>query len=411
MVKDKIRVLYFDNSMAFGGALKSLSLLLHSSSFQSIVEPVVITAQDPEIINAWLQGITYVRCRRLLDYRKKERFGSWATRNIPIKWVSVLARKCFAVLETVETGFIVFRIVWIGKTRHVHVVHANTGFFTEILIAARILNLPQVVHCRGFFAYWDKSTKANLPKSDHVIAVSNAVSMSVQSEGYPKEKVTTIYDPVDTSIIDAARLCRPRIRAELGIRDSQIGVAIFGRVVPWKGQHEFVTSMLNVMQKNDNVLGLIIGDEADDSERLYFPKIKQIINESKFKGRFILAGYRADVEALYAAVDIFVHASIEPEPFGMVVAEAMAAGKAVIAADAGGPHEIILDGYDGILVKPGDIIGFADAILQLSNDRDKREMLGRNASKKVRSFLDVGIVANKTAQIYFPLLNPSRHSP
>lgn len=405
--QSKIRVLFVDHSIAFGGALKSLSLLLHSSSFLRAVEPLVITAQDQNVIDAWLKGVPYIWYRRILDYRKRERFGSFIQQAIPLPWFSTLLRKCFAVLASIETvysfGFILL-VAWWHKAQ---IIHANSGFYAESRLAASLLRVPWVVHCRGFFAHWDRSTRANLHGADLVIGVSHAVSQSVETQGFPRNKIVTIYDPVEVSSIRAAAPMRASIRKELGIEDDQVAVAIFGRIVEWKGQREFVQAILNVMNCSPRVVGVIVGDEADDSEKQYFAGIKEVIDQSKHRNRFILTGYRSDVEALYAAIDVFVHFSIEPEPFGMVVAEGMAAGKAVIAADDGGPKEMISHGKDGLLVQTGDVDGLRDAIQKLVNDSRLRDTLGWAAGEKICSWLDVDMVAQRTAELYPSLLDMS----
>lgn len=403
--QSKIRVLFIDHSIAFGGALKSLSLLLRSSSFPKFVEPLVITAQDQNVIDAWLQGVPYIWYRRILDYRKRERFGSFIQQAIPLPWISTILRKCFAVLASIETAYSCGFMLWVAWWHKAEIIHANSGFYAESRLAASLLKLPWVVHCRGFFAHWDRSTRVNLHGADLVIGVSDAVSQSVEAQGFPRNKIATIYDPVEVSLIRRAASLRLSIRKELGIEDEQVAVAIFGRIVEWKGQREFVQAILNVMDYSPQVLGVIVGDEADDSAKQYFSGIKQVIAKSQHRNRFILTGYRRDVEALYAAIDVFVHFSIEPEPFGMVVAEAMAAGKAVIAADDGGPKEMISHGKDGLLVQAGDVDGLQDAIHKLVNNSSLREELGQAAGEKICSWLDVDMVAQRTAELYPGLLD------
>lgn len=242
--KTKIRALFIDNSIAFGGALKSLSLLLRSSSFRDIVEPLVITAQDQNVIDAWLQGVPYVWYRRILDYRKKERFGSFVQQSLRVPWGSWLLRKCFALLEGLETAYSFGFILWVARRHKAEIIHANSGFFVESRLAAYLLGVPRVVHCRGFFAHWDRSTRDNLHGAALVIGVSDAVSQSVEAQGFPRDKIISIYDPVEISSIRDATTMRFSVRKELRIEDDQIAVAIVGRVVEWKGQREFVQAIL-----------------------------------------------------------------------------------------------------------------------------------------------------------------------
>jgi glycosyltransferase involved in cell wall biosynthesis len=81
-----------------------------------------------------------------------------------------------------------------------------------------------------------------------------------------------------------------------------------------------------------------------------------------------------------------VHASVLPEPFGQVVVEAMAAGRPVIATAAGGPLEVIRDGYDGLLVPPGDVSAMARAMRRLADDELLRRRLAEHGRVRVGDF-------------------------
>src|SRR5690606_13944190 len=128
-------------------------------------------------------------------------------------------------------------------------------------------------------------------------------------------------------------------------------VGIFGRVISWKGQRIFAEAAIRAIREEPRIRPVIIGDESD-GRREYFEGVRDLICREGLEGRFVLAGYTEEVEAHYAAMDVVVHASTTPEPFGMVVPEAMAARCAVIAADAGGPREVVTPGHDGLLVPP-----------------------------------------------------------
>jgi glycosyltransferase involved in cell wall biosynthesis len=84
-------------------------------------------------------------------------------------------------------------------------------------------------------------------------------------------------------------------------------------------------------------------------------------------------------------MDVVAHASIEPEPFGRVIVEGMAARKPVIATACGGPVEIVDDGVDGFLVPPGDVAAMARAMGVLASDPEARQRMGARAYAKAQA--------------------------
>jgi glycosyltransferase involved in cell wall biosynthesis len=104
-------------------------------------------------------------------------------------------------------------------------------------------------------------------------------------------------------------------------------------------------------------------------------------------GRIAFTGYIDDPASAMRALDIVVHASTQPEPFGLAVAEAMACGKPVVASNAGGVSEIIADNETALSHAPGDAMALADRILKLARDPQYRRDLGDAARLRAeRSF-------------------------
>ena len=104
------------------------------------------------------------------------------------------------------------------------------------------------------------------------------------------------------------------------------------------------------------------------------------------------------------ALDVVVHASTQPEPFGLVIAEAMACGRAVIASAAGGAGEIVTPGHDALAVAPGDVDGLADAVRRLVQDPVLRESLSRAARESAVVRFDRARLAAEVAPLYRSLL-------
>lgn len=111
-------------------------------------------------------------------------------------------------------------------------------------------------------------------------------------------------------------------------------------------------------------------------------------------------GFVADAGAALRALDVVVHASTDPEPFGLVIAEAMACGRAVVVSDAGGAHELFTRGHDGLAHAPGDVAGLVARLTELAGQPDLRARLGRAAADTARQRFDRGRLAGQLMSVY-----------
>jgi glycosyltransferase involved in cell wall biosynthesis len=396
-VGKRLRVLYIDYSLGFGGAIKSLALTLRELPF---VEKFVFTSQDPELVETWFSGIPVFSFRRLVNYRTMEKIRA----RLHPPALQLIALKLAAGVDMLVIAKNLGRLIWFLHRHRIDIVHLNNGFLPpEALLAARVVRIPCVVHLRDF--QLDPRGPASIAARDatEVITVSDAVAASLDNTPIPASKRTTIHDPVDLQLMEHARGARQRVRKELGLGDQDIAVGIFGRVIPWKGQLEFVKALTMVMRAAPRVLAVIVGDESDGGLG-YIRQVHTAIESSGLSERFISTGYQKSVEDYYAAMDIVVHASITPEPFGMVVPEAMAAGCAVIAADAGGPREVIDNETDGLLTPPGDIQALSDAVLRLASDQALRARIADFGKRKALARFGIAESARRVADVYAKVL-------
>jgi glycosyltransferase involved in cell wall biosynthesis len=168
-------------------------------------------------------------------------------------------------------------------------------------------------------------------------------------------------------------------------------VGMVGRLAPWKGQHIFLEAFaLSFLE--DKVRARVIGSAMfgeDAYERELRGQAKKLGIESQVEFR----GFREDIWAELGDLDVLVHCSVAPEPFGQVVVEGMAAGLAVVAAAAGGPAEVITDGVDGFLTRPGDARELAAALRVLVDDPELRLRIGHRARASSERFQPAAIAA------------------
>nr|WP_276610963.1 glycosyltransferase family 4 protein [Kineococcus siccus] len=238
-------------------------------------------------------------------------------------------------------------------------------------VAGRLARVPVVWHARDRIAddYMPARTAAVvrglarwLPTV--VLANSHATAQTLQLP--PRRAAVVVPDPY--------RATRAPRTASAG---GPLRIVMVGRLAPWKGQHVFLEAFARALAGTPHravVLGSALFGEDDYAARL----LRQV-QELGIADQVEVLGFTDDVEGVLAGADVLVHASTVPEPFGQVVVEGMAAGLAVVAADAGGPAEIITPGRDGLLYPVGDVAALAARLRTLVDDPDLRRDLGAAA--------------------------------
>jgi len=131
---------------------------------------------------------------------------------------------------------------------------------------------------------------------------------------------------------------------------------------------------------------LIVGDADMKWNRSYRADLEALAEASGIGGRVEFAGFRRDVQVLLAAMDVFVLPSSSPEPLGLVVLEAMAAGTPVVATAHGGPVELLHQGESGLLVPPADGGAIAAAVARILSEPDLQARLVREGRARAQEF-------------------------
>ncbi len=165
----------------------------------------------------------------------------------------------------------------------------------------------------------------------------------------------------------------------MGLDDRPI-VGIFSRLAPWKGQHV----LLEALALLPDVQALLVGEALFQDEQHYAHQLRERAAQPDLAGRIHFLGFRDDVPVLMQLVDVVVHTSIAPEPFGRVIVEGMLARKPVIATQAGGALEIVRSGKTGLLVPPGNPSALAQAIRYVLDNPDQAHQLAQAAYEEAR---------------------------
>lgn len=256
--------------------------------------------------------------------------------------------------------------------RRYDVLYANSQkSFVVASLVGLVTRRPVIWHLRDImsadhFSASNRRLVAGLARwcSRRVVANSEATAEALRAIGGPADRITVVHNSIDPAPFgevpggDAAV-----VRDELGLKPGPV-VGVFSRLAPWKGQHV----MLEALAALPGVQALFIGQALFQDEVHYAHDLRAQAEALGVADRVCFAGFRDDVPRLMRLVDVVAHTSVAPEPFGRVVVEGMLAGTPVVAADAGGVREIVVDGRDGLLVAPGDAAALAAALGRVLDD-------------------------------------------
>jgi glycosyltransferase involved in cell wall biosynthesis len=227
-------------------------------------------------------------------------------------------------------------------------------------------------------------------RCDAIAANSRSVADDVRSVLGGAPPVTTIYNAVDPRAFAPAGETID-LDARAGMPPAAPGtvrvglVATYGR---WKGQAAFLEA-LSRLRPSTSWRGYIVGGALYDTDGSQYTRaeLEGLIQSFGLSGRVGLTGFVERPAAAMRALDIVVHASTQPEPFGLVIAEGLATGRAVIVSASGGAAELVTDGVDALTHAPGDVEGLARCIERLVGDAGLRARLsGAARASALRQF-------------------------
>lgn len=278
-------------------------------------------------------------------------------------------------------------------------IHSN-GLKTHSLLALLSPVAPIIWHLHDFYGSRPVMAKV-LGQGCHRVQLGIAVSQAVAEDAQhtlPGLPIAVVHNGVDTEVFSPI----PEQTEVDADRPLRIGlVATFAR---WKGQDVFLQAIAHLMQQPEppNLRFYLIGGPIYQTMGSQFAltELQAMAHQWGIAPWVEFLGFQAEMAPRYAWLDAVVHASTQPEPFGLVIAEAMACGRPVIVSQAGGAAELFTPGWDGLAVPPGDAIALAAAMRQLADSPTLRQQLGQQARKTALARFSASVLAERMVQIY-----------
>jgi glycosyltransferase involved in cell wall biosynthesis len=239
-------------------------------------------------------------------------------------------------------------------------------------------------------------------RQDLIIAISDHIARFTVSRGvrHP-ERVRRVYHGLEPPVMQALEREGQHIRHELGIGPDAFLVGNVGRLALQKGQRHLIAAMPLLLERVPRARAIIAG--GGDLEDY----LRDLANEMGVGERVHVLGPRKDVPALMHAIDVFVMPSIW-EGFGLVLLEAMAAGRPIVASRVATIPEVVADGETGLLVPAGDPLALATALAELADQPEVAARMGEAGRERLRRQFSVEKMVGDTELLYRELFDERR---
>jgi len=289
-------------------------------------------------------------------------------------------------LSASKWNFLVaFEVAAIIRRYRCHVVHA-AGLKATVVgrAAARMTGAEVIVHAHDLLypnVVVGALHRTFARSSDMGLGVSNAV-LEVLANGYHVEpqRCRVLHNGIPLEHVrSVSPAARSRIRAELGVPAESGVIAMIARMHPIKGHASMLRIMACAVRSIPSLVLVLAGDGPERAA------CEALVVELGLQGNVRFLGSRTDIPDLLAASDVVVVPS-KSEGLSLVAIEAAAAGRPVVAFDIGGLPDVVSDGVNGYLIKPGDEEGFAKALLDLFGNPQRRAEFGAAALVGVDHF-------------------------
>lgn len=285
------------------------------------------------------------------------------------------------------------------KKHNIDIVHLNNSLNSnhEWMLGGILSGVKIVSHERGISGKLSRTSRALGNMLDLQICMSKVISYPLIKQGLDESKIKVVYDGIDMSKIRIES--QPEyIKGAYHISEDAPIIGVLGNIKKWKGQETVVRATAILKKTFPGIKCLLVGGVVEGDT--FKTRLGEIIQNSGIEQNIIFTGFQRNPADLLNVMDVVIHSSIEPEPFGMVNLEAMYMKKPVISTNIGGPMEIFEDGMNGILIEPGNPELLAQNILKLLNNPDLRKKMGERAHETVIRKFNILDTVNHIHNIY-----------
>ncbi len=358
------QITFIDQTAAIGGAEINLLLLVPQLSARGWEVKVILPEQGPFSSRLTQLGITIEHIPGVpdkpLSFHVKERklpnplawaVNAWSGLLWSARLLSYLRRNNEVIVHTVS--------FW---------AHVCGG------LAARLAKMPVISHFQELVGsplhkVLIRAWAHYIPSS--IVCISPRVAEQFTALPSIKSKTSVILNTIDVeNFTPASSAHNTKIEARSPLR-----IGTIARLIPWKGQHVAVKAADMLREKLDFEWTFV--GNASLGSPAYAERVKSLVRQFGLETQIKFRDWIEDTPEFYRSLDVLVHIPIEPEPFGLVLGEAMACGIPVITT-AGGAEALVRAGA-GYVVPANDAAAVASSLAALADDPEERSIRGQRA--------------------------------
>ena len=288
-------------------------------------------------------------------------------------------RNPWSLQRTVSEGC---RLVTAGA---VSIVHSCMAYAHLIggAVAWRA-GVPAVLYQHGPLGVWMDSA-ATLLRCDRILVNSADTAAEQESHSWRTRSITLAPYGIDVQrpSLQAVADLRAEVNARHGIPPDSPVIGIMARFDPWKGIDVALRAAAPLLRARPKLRFMVVGGQYRHFHPEYGALLRALVESEGIATQVIFAGFQMDVRPYLSRMTVLVHSSLQPEPFGLTIIEAMASGVPVVAARSGGAAEIVEHGVDGLFHTPGRQDELRAALESLLDDGQRRESFTRAGLLKV----------------------------
>ena len=285
-----------------------------------------------------------------------------------------------------------------------HVVHSRNWGAVEAVAAARWVGNCAVIHSEHGLETdaqvkepWRRTRfrRVAFELAHRVLAVSYQLrDLHARRTGFSARRIGVIHNGVDAKRFFPDLAARSRMRAELSIAEADFCIGCVGNLLPVKDHLTALGAVARIAGALRRWRLVIAGEGPERA------KLEAYIGEHpEWKARVSLLGLTDRVPELLNAMDVYVLPSLS-EGISNSLLEAMSTGLAVIATEAGGNPEVVVDGKSGLLFPAGDTAKLAERLLTLEGSPEIRTQMGKEAISRVRQEFSIDSMVRHYARLY-----------